>query len=170
MTTPEAWLRGPVAGVPDLLQPAAHALVQALEDVPPVVRAATADQLWARPEGSASMGFHTLHLGGALDRLFTYAQGETLSPAQKAAFADEQRVDVDRPAADVLVAALTRAVGAALAQLRGTDPHHLLDPRSVGRAKLPSTVLGLLFHGAEHSSRHTGQIVTLGKVLGVKSA
>jgi uncharacterized damage-inducible protein DinB len=167
MAVPEAWLRGPVEGVPDLLQPAAHALVQVMDDIPPIVNAATLDQLWARPGGSASIGYHACHLAGALDRLFTYARGEMLSPAQKTAFADEQRVDATRPPAAVLLTQLTQAVDAALAQLRATDPARVLDAREVGRAKLPSSVLGLIFHAAEHSTRHAGQAVTLSKVLGV---
>ena len=38
--------------------------------------------------------------------------------------------------------------------------------REVGRARLPSTVLGLLFHGAEHTQRHVGQIITTAKIVG----
>jgi uncharacterized damage-inducible protein DinB len=30
---------------------------------------------------------------------------------------------------------------------------------------LPSTVLGLLFHAAEHTTRHAGQIATLVRVV-----
>jgi hypothetical protein len=37
--------------------------------------------------------------------------------------------------------------------------------RQVGRAQLPSTVLGLLFHAAEHAQRHVGQLVTTSKVI-----
>jgi uncharacterized damage-inducible protein DinB len=35
----------------------------------------------------------------------------------------------------------------------------------VGRAKLPSTVLGLLFHAAEHTQRHVGQLLVTAKVV-----
>jgi hypothetical protein len=41
----------------------------------------------------------------------------------------------------------------------------LTDERHVGRARLPSTVIGLLFHGAEHTQRHAGQVATLVKML-----
>jgi uncharacterized damage-inducible protein DinB len=41
----------------------------------------------------------------------------------------------------------------------------LLQPRDVGRKKLPSTTLGLILHAAEHSSRHAGQIVTLARIV-----
>ena len=53
----------------------------------------------------------------------------------------------------------------ALAQVRATDPSTLLDAREVGRARLPSTVVGLLFHAAEHTQRHVGQLVTTAKVV-----
>jgi len=49
--------------------------------------------------------------------------------------------------------------------LRGTSRDLLLDERKVGRAGLPSTVLGLLFHAAEHSTRHVGQAITTAKIL-----
>jgi hypothetical protein len=58
---PEPWLRGPVPGVPPLLQPVAHALLQAVEDVRRVVTPLGRDALWARPGGAASVGFHVRH-------------------------------------------------------------------------------------------------------------
>jgi hypothetical protein len=53
----------------------------------------------------------------------------------------------------------------ALAQLRATPRESLLEARKVGRAGLPSTVLGLLFHAAEHTQRHAGQLVTTAKIV-----
>jgi uncharacterized damage-inducible protein DinB len=41
----------------------------------------------------------------------------------------------------------------------------LLTPRVVGRRRLPSSVLGLLFHAAEHTQRHTGQVITTSKII-----
>src|SRR5580765_5739546 len=82
--TTEVWLRGPVAGIPALLQPAAHALVQAREEVNEIAPAISTEVLWAR-RGAATAGFHLLHLANALDRLFTYARGEALNDAQKTA-------------------------------------------------------------------------------------
>ena len=105
------------------------------------------------------------HAGGALDRLFTYARGETLSDAQRAT-AREEGVPGDPPASlpDV-VAAVGVLVDRALDQLRATSRDMLLEDRKVGRAGLPSTVLGLLFHAAEHSTRHVGQAITTAKIL-----
>jgi uncharacterized damage-inducible protein DinB len=154
----EAWLRGPVQGVPPVLQPVAHALVQADEDVSALAPAVPPDALWAQ-RGAATAGFHLLHLAGALDRLFGYARGEGLSDAQKAALRAENDVHPDLDGA-TLARRVSAAVGQALQQLRATDPARVFDERRVGRAGLPSNVLGLLFHAAEHTTRHAGQFIT----------
>lgn len=160
----EAWQRGPLPGVPPLLQPVAHALVQAREEV----RAAVTDfpdaRLWARPAGVASVGFHLRHLAGVVDRLFTYARGEPLDDAQRAALVREGSPDDDVRAL-ALVDAFDAQVERALAQLRATDERTLTEPREVGRARLPSTVLGLLVHAAEHASRHVGQLLVTARVV-----
>jgi len=49
--------------------------------------------------------------------------------------------------------------------LRDTDEATLTEARGVGRAGMPSTVLGLLFHAAEHTQRHMGQLMTTAKVV-----
>lgn len=158
----EAWLSGPVDGVPAVLQPVAHALVQANADVAALAPTVSTEALWA-PRGAATAGYHLIHLAGALDRLFTYARGEQLTDPQKAALKAEAQ-----PHPDLDGAALARDVEAgidhALAQLRATDAGRVLDERRVGRAGLPSTVLGLLFHAAEHTTRHVGQFITTVKL------
>ncbi len=161
---PEVWLRGPVEGVSPLLQPVAHSLIQAREDVETQLAAVSTELLWARPQGAASIGFHVRHAAGSLDRLFTYARGETLSADQMAAFKAEQDPDIASDAASRLTRSFSDAIDRALVQLRGTDEHSLTDPRTVGRAQLPSTVLGLLFHAAEHTHRHVGQMITTIKI------
>jgi uncharacterized damage-inducible protein DinB len=162
---PEPWLRGPVAGIPALLQPAAHAFVMSIEDCEAAARDLPADVLWTEPGGAASVGFHLRHLAGATERLLTYARGEALTAAQKAAFVAERQPGDAPPDASVLLAGWRAGVDCALAQLTGTPEAVLLDFRGVGRAQLPSTVVGLLFHAAEHASRHTGQLVTTAKIL-----
>jgi len=164
-STPEAWLRGPIAGVPPALMPAAHALVQAFEDLERSTADLTPAETWTRPSGAASVGFHLMHFAGSLDRLYTYARGDTLSDAQRAALAAEREPIDPRPERDALIADARRMVDRALDQLRATDPATLEDPRPVGRAALPSTVAGLLFHGAEHAARHAGQVVTTARIV-----
>lgn len=167
---PEAWLRGPVSGVPPLLQPVAHALVQALEDVERAVADVPPEDLRTRTGGAASIGFHVRHAAGSLDRLFTYARGEQLTDAQRASLAAEK---ADVPEADerALVATFRSSVERALEQLRATDTATLLEHRAVGRAGTPSNVIGLLFHGGEHTARHVGQVITTARLIkGLRAA
>ena len=146
------------------MQPVAHALLQCRDELTAALAGLTPDQLWHRTNGAASIGFHARHAAGSLDRLFTYARGEQLSAAQHAALAAEENPDHAPDAAVGLVDAFDAAVERALAQLRSTREATLLEPRGVGRAQLPSTVLGLLFHAAEHAQRHVGQLVTTRKI------
>lgn len=151
--------------VPAPLQPVAHAFIMAVEDVSAAVDGLTADELWARPGGAASIGFHLAHLSGSTDRLLTYARDEQLSELQQRALAAERDLDATRPPLDRLLAEWRATVDRSIAQLASTDERGLTDARFVGRARLPSTVLGLLFHAAEHASRHTGQVVTTAKIV-----
>ena len=168
-TDPEVWLRGPVAGIPALLQPVAHSLLQCREELTAIIPTLSTDQFWDRPGGAASIGFHLRHAAGSLDRLFTYAKGETLSTAQRAALAAEGAADLAPHPGARFLAAFEESVERALAQLRNTPEDSLLEFRGVGRAGLPSTVLGLLFHAAEHTQRHAGQIATTAKVVRAKT-
>jgi hypothetical protein len=158
----EAWLRGPIEGIAPVLQPAAHALVQANDDVQALAPGLGPDVLW-KATGAATAGFHLLHLAGALDRLFTYARDERLNDAQKAAARAEAEPHPEMTGA-MLAAIVSAAVERALAQLRATPADTVFEPRGIGRAQLPSTVLGCLFHGAEHSTRHAGQFITTVKL------
>ncbi len=166
MSRPEVWLRGPVADVAPLLQPVAHSLMQSAEEVHDALVLVGDDALWMRTGRSASAGFHVLHAIGSLDRLFTYARGESLSDAQRAALALEPDAAVHRVTAAELANAFAAAIEGALAQVRATRAEDAMQARQVGRAGLPSTVLGLLFHGAEHTLRHVGQMTTALKARG----
>ena len=101
-----------------------------------------------------------LHLAGSTDRLLTYARGEQLSPEQCATLDTERRLPDPRPAGSELVERWNTVIAAAISQLGQTPDADLLQPREIGRARLPTTVLGLLFHAAEHAARHAGQVVT----------
>jgi len=164
MTTPEAWLRGPIEGVPDPLQPVAHALIQAREEARDVLRDFPVALLWTRPAGLASVGFHLQHITGVVDRLFTYARGESLSADQRAALAREGAPLEALNSVDDLLGAFDAQVDRALDQLRATPPNSLIETRRVGRQQLPATMLGLLFHAAEHAQRHVGQMLVTARV------
>ena len=165
---PEVWLRGPLPGIDPILMPAAHTLVQAGEDVASAATGASDADLWARPGGAASAGFHLRHLASSLERLLTYARGEKLSPSQLAGLGREGEPG---PGAEQLVAETWAAIERALTQLERTPVTTLGEIRPVGRAQLPATVLGLIVHAAEHTSRHTGQLITTLKIArGLRAA
>ena len=162
---PEVWLRGPVPGFAPELMPVAHSLLQVREEVEAAVAPLSFEELWTRPGGAASVGFHVKHLAGSLDRLLTYAKGEGLTEAQFAALATEGGPSFPEEGAVALLGAMRAAIDRALGQLRTTPVDSLDEGRQVGRAGLPSTVRGLLFHAAEHTQRHAGQIVTTAKIV-----
>lgn len=165
MSRPEVWLRGPLPGIPALLQPVVHSLLQCREEVDTALRPLSSAELHLRPGGAASVAYHAVHAVGSLDRLLTYARGDALSDAQLRALADETIPHPESASAGALADSFLAAIDHAIAQVRATPEHTLLEPRHVGRARLPSTVLGLLFHAAEHTQRHVGQLVTTAKVV-----
>ena len=164
MANTEWWQRGPIDGVPALLQPVAHILLQVRESVGELTNNLTEAEWNARPANVASSAFHVRHITGVIDRLFTYARGGALSPEQFAAIRLEGG---QLSAADVapMLSALSDRVDAAIAELRTIDTSTLGDFRGVGRAQLPSTVIGCLVHGAEHSMRHVGQLSVTTRIV-----
>lgn len=162
MSTPEAWLRGPIDGVPAELQPVAHALIQARDEMEAAISGLEPALLWSRVAGAASPGFHVLHACGSLDRLLTYARGDRLDATQVAALAAET-TEVVMSSADLLER-LHSGIERAVETLRQTPPASLDEPRTVGRSGLPSSVRGLLYHAGEHTARHAGQAVTTARI------
>lgn len=158
----EYWMSGPVENIPALLQPVAHALLQANREVNTVIQDLPVAKLWETTNGIASPGFHLQHMSGVIDRLFTYARAELLSQQQLDQLAEE-----GKPLAELntLLLRFDDQVKKALQQLSQTDPNTLTEFRGVGRKQLPSTVMGLLFHAAEHTMRHTGQLLVTVNVL-----
>ena len=163
MANTEWWQRGPIDGVPAVLQPVAHILLQVRESVGEIVEPLTEHEWNARPAGVASAAFHVRHIAGVIDRLFTYARGNALSAEQLAAIQSEGKELLTEDVGTVLDALSTR-VDTAVAELRTIDVTTLGHFRGVGRAQLPSTVIGCLVHGAEHAMRHVGQLSVTARV------
>jgi uncharacterized damage-inducible protein DinB len=161
---PEVWLRGALPGFPALVQPIAHALLQAKEEIHNKMDNFPDDLLWERPAGVASPGFHLKHIAGVLDRLFTYAAGQPLSPTQLD-YLKAEEVHEAHDTVTYLLVKLDTQITASLEALKAIDETTLTQFRGVGRQQLPSTVLGLLFHAAEHTMRHTGQLLVTVQVL-----
>jgi uncharacterized damage-inducible protein DinB len=164
MGNTELWQRGSIEGVPAILQPIAHILLQVRESVGEIVAPLTEQEWNARPAGVASAAFHVRHIAGVIDRLFTYARGHALSTEQFAAIQSEGQDLFTADVATVLGALSTR-VDAAVAELRTIDVTTLTNFRGVGQAQLPSTVIGCLVHGAEHAMRHVGQLSVTARIV-----
>ncbi len=162
--TLEVWMRGPVPGIPPLLQPVAHALLQAGEEIQEHLLAFPEDKLWVRPVGLASVAFHLQHITGVTDRLSTYARAEMLNEKQLQYLYDEGR-ETNGITLEALIEAFNKQVSTALIQLGHTDESQLTKPRGIGRRQLPTTLLGLLFHAAEHTQRHVGQLLVTAAVV-----
>ncbi|MCG2617668.1 DinB family protein [Terrimonas sp. NA20] len=161
----EYWQLGPVDGIPILLQPVAHALLQARKEVKEIMTGFPDQLLWKRPAGLASVGFHLHHLSGVLDRLFTYARALPLTDEQLHYLKNEGKDDIRNGLMLQLVDHFSETVTAALAQLTLTPENTLTEPRGIGRKQIPTTVLGLLFHAAEHTQRHVGQLLVTATIV-----
>jgi hypothetical protein len=161
----EVWLRGPLEGIPPLLQPVAHALLQAREEVNALMNDFPEILLWVSPVGLASPAFHLQHLTGVLDRLFTYAREEALTEHQLTKLNAEGKMPATGYSVMSLIEVFNRQVDDAIKQLSETDELILTEKRFVGRDRLPSTVIGLYTHAAEHIMRHVGQLLVTSRVL-----
>ena len=160
---PEVWLRGTLPGISAYLQPVAHALLQAKEEINVLMEHFPDTLLWDKPSGMASAGFHLQHIPGVLDRLLTYSTGKQLS-AEQFAYLKKEGSTGEETTSQLLLK-LNQQVDAFVEALKKLDENRLTEAREVGRTKLPSTVLGLLFHAAEHTMRHTGQLLVTANVL-----
>ena len=156
-------MRGPLPDVHPLIAPLFYSFQMAREDLAKYTADLTTEQLWASPHGFGSVGFHLRHIAGATDRLMTYVGGGQLSEAQMAVLKAEKEPGAAR---EELLAAIDVAFESAEAVARALDPAHLTDPRGVGRKQLPTTVMGLLVHIAEHTQRHVGQAISAAKWAG----
>jgi hypothetical protein len=158
---PEPWLRGPLPGVHPLLAPALRAFEQASEDIAHWTAGLTAAQIWSRPYDLAPVGFHLRHIAGSVDRLTTYLRGDRLAPEQL----ETLREEMDPPAKPTdLLRAVQEALSKSAQTIRMLDPNCLTDARAVGRMQLPSTVIGLAIHLAEHTQRHVGELIITAKL------
>jgi uncharacterized damage-inducible protein DinB len=158
----EPWLRGPIPGVSPLLAPVLASFQHAREDLARHTDGLSDAQIWSAPPGFGSVGFHLRHIAGSTDRLIAYLQDRELSPAQRSFLEAEHHPGATR---DELLAALDAAFRDAENVVRAIDPATLADARAVGRKRLPTTVIGLLTHIAEHTQRHVGEVILTVRLL-----
>jgi len=108
------------------------------------------------------VGFHIQHLTGSIDRLLTYAEGRQLSEEQLARLRSEHDGSYSR---EECLAILELGLAEAEVRVRSIQRERFGEERFVGRQRLPTTVIGLLVHVAEHTQRHTGQAVIVARVV-----
>lgn len=161
---PEYWLRGKIEDFPDLLQPVVHSLLQSKLELKKYMLDFPDSLLWEKPAGRASVGFHLQHLTGVLDRLVTYAEGENLTEEQLNYLKKEGIPDAVI-SSETLIETFDKKIEEVLEKLKTIKVSSLTEFRGVGRKQLPTSVMGLLFHAAEHSQRHIGQLLVTVSVV-----
>jgi hypothetical protein len=159
----EPWLRGPIAGVHPLVAPTLHAYALVRENLTRWTAGLTDSQIWLRPHGLAPVGFHLRHIAGSVDRLTTYLRGEQLTPEQLIALQHEMDPG---PELAQLLNEVNESLHKSEQAIRALDPATLAEPRSVGRKQLPTTIIGLVVHLAEHTQLHVGELIITAKLAG----
>ncbi len=159
---PEPWLRGTLQEVPPVQRAVLHALELAREDMRRWCGGLTDDQLNARPAGLPPVAFHLRHIARSLDRLLTYAEGQSLSDQQLALMKAE--LDPGATRSD-LFRELNASLEESARRVQAFASNMLDQSRRVGKRQLPTTVAGLLVHIADHTQRHLGQAITTAKIV-----
>ncbi len=161
----EVWQRGPLPNIPSLLQPVAHALLQAREELHEMMIDFPETLLWDGPAGVASPAFHLQHLTGVLDRLFTYADKEALISDQLHALNIEGNQQETLSSMKELIELFNTQVDLSINKLSKVNIDTLSEARFVGRNLIPTTLIGLYVHAAEHTMRHIGQLLVTVRIL-----
>ncbi len=161
----EVWQRGPVENIPALLQPIAHALLQANEELYEIMDSFPEKLLWERPGGASSPAFHLQHLTGVLDRLFTYAKEQALTDEQLYSLSIEGNKEKCPSDLSTMLKLFHKQVDLSLNELSKTNIDTLTHRREIGRQKIPTTLIGLYVHAAEHTMSHISQLLVTLRVL-----
>jgi uncharacterized damage-inducible protein DinB len=158
----EPWLRGTHAEVPAVGRGVLHAFDLAIDDLTKWTEGLTDLEVHARPHGLSAVAFHLRHLARSTDRLLTYAEGGQLSAEQLASMKGEQ---TGSETLAELLAEVEASFSNAADRVRVLATADFNTFRGVGRKQLPTSIGGALVHVADHTQRHTGQVVTTAKVL-----
>ena len=158
---PEPWLRGIIEGVHPVVGHLIRATEQIREDAETAIGDLTAAQIWSKPHGMTSAGFHAKHLAGSTERLSTYLAGAQLTPEQLAAIGTEG--EGIETAADLLAsidAQLDRYQG----MVRSLSPKDFDTVREIGRKRYRTTAISVAIHIVEHAQRHIGGMIAAAKL------
>jgi hypothetical protein len=162
----EPWLRGPLAGVPPVLAPTLYSFAQTREDLAHWTDGLTDAEIWSRPHGLAPVGFHLRHIAGSVERLTAYMRGEQLTVKQLEAITHEIDPEAGPSRSLIeLLAEVNEALHKSEQTILAINPTMLEERRGVGRKQLPTTVIGLVVHLAEHTQRHVGELIVTAKLI-----
>jgi uncharacterized damage-inducible protein DinB len=158
----EPWLRGTHTDVTAVGRAVVHALELAAEDIAKWTEGLTDEEVHVQPLGLPSISFHLRHIARSVDRILTYAEGSQLTADQLSALKAEQ---TGKESLADLRAEVERSFGHADGRIRRLANADFETFRGVGRKQLPTSIGGALVHVADHTQRHTGQVVTTAKAL-----
>lgn len=161
----EVWQQGPIANIPALLQPVAHTLLQAREELNDMMKNFLEKLLCEKPANVASPAFHLQHLTGVPDRLFTYGKKQLLSISQLHSLSIEGNQYETLLSMNELIELFNKQVDLAINELKNINADTLTEVRTIGRKLIPTTLMGLYVHAAEHIMRHIGQLLVTVKIL-----
>ena len=154
-------MRGVVPGTDPVIGHLLRASEHIREEMERTLRPLSVEQIWAKPSGMTSAGFHAKHLAGSTERLCTYLEGGQLDEVQLAALKEEGQ---GQETADTLLG----AIGAALTRyeqlVEALKPERFGEIREIGRRRLQTTAISLAIHIAEHGQRHVGQAISAAKL------
>ena len=160
--SPEPWLRGILPGLHPVTGHLLRASEQIREDLTYAIGDLTPEQLWEKPGGGPSAGFHARHLAGSTARLCAYLEGRQLTEAQ---LADLKKESEPGETAASLIARVDAALNLYEELVCGLPPEDFDSIREVGRQRIPVTAVGLAIHIAEHGQRHAGQARSVARIV-----
>jgi len=161
----EPWLRGTHADVPAVGRAVLHALDLSLDDLTRWtggLEGLSDAEVHAQPLGLPSIAFHLRHIARSVDRLLSYAEGNQLTAEQLTSLKAEQSGEETLAA---LLAEVETSFSNAADRIGVLATADFNTFRGVGRKQLPTSIGGALIHVADHTQRHTGQVVTTAKVV-----
>ena len=163
----EPWMRGILPGIDPVIGHLLRASEHIREDLERAIAPLTVDQIWAKPHGITSAGFHAKHLAGSTERLCTYLEGNQLTAAQLAAIDQESQ---GRDSAGDLIASVRRSLDRYEQLVRNLTPEKFGEKREIGRRRLETTAISLAIHIAEHGQRHVGQAISAARLAACHNA
>lgn len=158
----EPWLRGVPADPDPIRSQVLHSLTQALEDIEHWIGGLTDAQVNELKGKIASVSFQVKHIVGSIDRLLTYASGNSLSREQFSFLRDESQTG---ETAEGLIVLAKQGIATAFEKVRTISPDSFDAPVFIGRERIPTTVGSVLIHVSEHTQRHVGELIITVKAI-----